>query len=94
MKQLARNMQGKQRKRSKRTLTARRRQRKAGPLFNREKKLSSHGTKKTLIFSAFSAFSTSVFTNRVRFNQADNVNNTNNNAFKIEERKQVREYTH
>lgn len=42
----------------------------------------------------FSAFTASVFTNRVRCNQADNVSNTNNNAFKTEERKQVREYTH
>lgn len=42
----------------------------------------------------FSAFTASVFTNRIRCNQADNVSNTNNNAFKTEERKQVREYTH
>lgn len=42
----------------------------------------------------FSAFTASVFTNRIRCNQADNVKNTNINAFKIEEKKQVRERTH
>lgn len=60
-------------------------------IIQEEKKLSSHGIKKTFMFSAFTA---SVFTNGVRCNQADNVNNTNINAFKIEERKQVREHTY
>lgn len=84
-------MQGKQRKRSVRTLTAKGRQRKAAPLVNRKKSYQVIITQKTLTFNAFTA---SVFTNRVGCNQADNVNNININAFKIEERKQVREHTH
>lgn len=35
----------------------------------------------------FNAFTVSVFTKKVRCNQADNVINTNNKAFKIEKRR-------
>lgn len=42
----------------------------------------------------FNGFTASVFTKKVRCNQADNVINTNNKAFKIEKRKRVREYKH
>lgn len=42
----------------------------------------------------FNAFTASVFTKKVRCNQAGNIINTNKKVFKIEKRKQVREIKH
>lgn len=42
----------------------------------------------------FNTFTALVFTKKVRCNQEDNVINTNNKAFKIENSNRIREYKH